>query len=79
MGKVEVSGSASFIVVEKPKALKPVLKAWNQVIFGNVELKKKEDLGKISGWDEEECSQPLSGSELEEREVAKGITENGCC
>ena len=35
---LDVRGSASFILMEKLKALKPVLKAWNRMVFGNVEL-----------------------------------------
>ena len=32
------SGSASFILAEKSKALKPVLRSWNKEVFGKVEV-----------------------------------------
>ena len=31
---IQVSGSASFILTEKLKALKPILRSWNKEVFG---------------------------------------------
>ena len=60
---LEVWGSASFITMEKLKALKPVLKSWNCMLFGNVEL-QKEALRQIAAWDALESTRPLTESEL---------------
>ena len=37
---IQVNGSASFILAEKLKALKPILRIWNKEVFGKVETKK---------------------------------------
>ena len=38
---IQVNGSASFILAEKLKALKPILRSWNKEVFGKVETKKQ--------------------------------------
>lgn len=35
------SGSASFILVEKLKTLKPNMRSWNKEVFGKVEVQKE--------------------------------------
>ena len=64
------SGSFSFILASKLKALKGILRAWNKEVFGRVEL-KKEALSTISFWDDLEKEKELSLEEAEEREKAR--------
>ena len=35
-----VNGSANFILAEKLKTLKPILRSWNKEVFGKVENQK---------------------------------------
>ena len=42
------SGSYSFVLASKLKALKGILKIWNREVFGKVDLNKKEALRRIS-------------------------------
>ena len=65
------SGSFSFVLASKLKALKGFLKTWNREVFGKLELKKKEALTRISFWDEVEKVKELSLEEAEEREKAR--------
>ena len=65
------SGSFSFVLASKLKALKGILKVWNKEVFGSVEKKKKEALSRIAFWDEVEKEKELSLTEAEEREKAR--------
>ena len=65
------SGSYSFILASKLKALKGILKAWNIEVFGRVDIKKKEALNRISFWDDVEKEKVLSLEEAEKREKAR--------
>ena len=65
------SGSYSFILASKLKALKGILKAWNIEVFGRVDLKKNEALNRISFWDDVEKDKVLSLEEAEKREKAR--------
>ena len=65
------SGSFSFILASKLKALEGILRAWNKEVFGRVELKRKEALSRISFWDDLEKEKELSLEEAEEREKAR--------
>ena len=65
------SGSYSFILASKLKALKGILKAWNIEFFGRVDLKKNEALNRISFWDDVEKDKVLSLEEAEKREKAR--------
>ena len=66
------SGSFSFVLASKLKALKGILRVWNKKVFGRVELKKKKKaLSRISFWDEVEKEKELSLEEAEEREKAR--------
>ena len=47
-------GSFSFVLAEKLKTLKAILKIWNREVFGKVEVKKSEALSRVSYWDEGE-------------------------
>ena len=68
---LQFSGSYSFVLASKLKALKGILKVWNKEVFGRVETKKKEALSRISYWDEVEKNKELSLIEAEEREMAR--------
>ena len=68
---LQFSGSYSFVLASKLKALKGILKVWNKEVFGRVEIKKNEALSRISYWDEVEKDKELSLTEAEEREMAR--------
>ena len=42
------SGSSSFVIAEKLKALKAFLKTWNREVFGRVEVRKSEALCRVT-------------------------------
>ena len=44
---LKFSGSFIFILAEKLKALKGILKSWNKEVFGRVEGKKSKALHKV--------------------------------
>ena len=67
-----VRGSVGFIMMKKLKALKPLLKTWNRMVFGNVELQKKEALRQIAAWDAMESTRPLIEFESGGREEMRG-------
>ena len=54
-------------MMEKIKALKVKLKAWNKGVFGNVDEQKKFALKKVALWDDIESRRPLSDGEPQER------------
>ena len=65
------SGSFSFVLAEKLKALKAILKTWNREVFGRVEVKKSEVLSRVSYWDEKENDFLLTVEETEARNFAR--------
>ena len=65
------SGSFSFVLASKLKALKGILKIWNREVFGKVDLNKKEALRRIAFWDDVEKVKELSLAEVEEMEKAR--------
>ena len=65
------SGSFSFVLASKVKALKGILRVWNKEVFGRVEVQKKEALSRIWFWDNSEKDKALSLAESEEREKAR--------
>ena len=65
------SGSFSFVLAFKLKALKGILRVWNKEVFGIVDLQKKEALSRISFSDDLEKEKALSLEETEEREKAR--------
>ena len=58
------SGSYSFILIEKLKALKIKLKDWNSEVFGKVGANKRLALDKVSYWDNQERLRVLNEQEL---------------
>ncbi|RVW49272.1 hypothetical protein CK203_073203 [Vitis vinifera] len=65
------SGSYSFILTKKLKALKIKLKEWNSEVFGKVGVNKRLALDKVSYWDNQERLRVLNDWELESRKEAK--------
>ena len=54
------SGSYSFILTEKLKALKIKLKNWNKEVFGKVGVNMRVALDKVSFWDDQERQRVLN-------------------
>ena len=73
---MQFSGSFSFVMASKLKALKGILKGWNKEAFGRVETKKKEALRRVVFWDDLEKEKELSCEEVEEREKARKDYKN---
>ncbi|RVX19563.1 hypothetical protein CK203_005041 [Vitis vinifera] len=71
------SGSYSFILTEKLKALKIKLKEWNSEVFGKVGVNKGLALDKVSYWDNQEQLRALNEQELEARKEAREDLRNG--
>ena len=65
------SGSVSFVLASKLKALKPLLRDWNKLEFGKVEVNKVLALNKVDFWDKVELTRPLSVQEVDARREAK--------
>ncbi|RVW54967.1 Transposon TX1 uncharacterized 149 kDa protein [Vitis vinifera] len=65
------SGSYSFVLSEKLKALKVKLKNWNKEVFGKVGVNLRMALGRVSFWDDQERQRTLNEQELEARKEAK--------
>ena len=55
------------MLMEKIKALKVKLKAWNKEVFGNVDKQKNYALKRVALWDDIESRRPLSDGERQER------------
>ena len=64
---IQASGSASFILTEKLKALKPLLRNWNKEVFGNIDCEKQKAWILIDYWDKEKRGRSLSMEEEEAR------------
>ena len=60
-------GTHSYVMMEKMRALKVKLKAWNKEVFGNVEEQKKSALKNVALWDDMESRRPLSDGERQDR------------
>ena len=67
---IQVSGFASFILTEKLKALKPLLRSWNKEVFGQIDYEKQKTWILIENWDKEEMGRSLSRKEEEARKDA---------
>ena len=68
---IQVSGTASYILSEKLKALKQILKKWNTEVFGQFTVKKQEAWNSLEFWDKEERVRELSLEEEETRKEAR--------
>ena len=69
--EIQISGTASYILSEKLKALKPTLKKWNTEVFGQIKVKKQEAWNSLDFWDKEERVRELSLEEEEARKEAR--------
>ena len=63
----EARGSSSFILAEKLKGLKSLLKVWNREVFGSAGTNKQEALKRLSSWEVVESNMPLSPVELDQK------------
>ena len=70
---IQVSGSASFILTEKLKALKPLLRSWNKEVFGQIGCEKQKAWFLLDYWDKEERGRSLSMEEEEARKEARKL------
>ena len=64
---LEFRGAKSYVMMEKMKAPKVMLRSWNKETFGIVEERKKQALQKVDHWDNIECLRPLSHKETGEK------------
>ena len=70
---IQVSGSTSFILTEKLKALKPFLRSWNKEVFGQIDSEKQNAWNLIDYWDKKERVRSLSMEEEEARKEAREL------
>ncbi|KAJ9682277.1 hypothetical protein PVL29_018249 [Vitis rotundifolia] len=68
---IQVSGLANFILIEKLKALKPILRSWNKEVFGQIVSKKQRAWNLMDYWDKEESVHSLYLEEEEARKEAR--------
>ena len=68
---IQVSGLTSFILSEKLKALKPIMRNWNREVFGQITIKKQNAWNLMDFWDKEEGVCVLSLEEEESRKEAR--------
>ncbi|RVW96748.1 hypothetical protein CK203_026064 [Vitis vinifera] len=71
------SGSNSFILIEKLKALKTNLKIWNKDVFGKVGVNKGLALDKVFFWDDQERLRVLSALKLEAKRKLGSSSRSG--
>ncbi|RVW46613.1 Transposon TX1 uncharacterized 149 kDa protein [Vitis vinifera] len=70
-GSLNFTGSSSYILDAKLRALKNILKIWNKEEFGLVEAKKGEALKQVEYWDEKEKYDVLNMEDCEARNGAR--------
>ena len=70
------SGTPSFVLAKKLKALKGDIIQWNQSMFGNVGCQKKELLEALKLLDAKEGEYGLSKVEIGERAVMRSQIQN---
>ena len=71
MGGIQVSGSTGFILTEKLKALKPILRSWDKEVFGQIDSKKQNAWNLLDFRDKKESVRSLSLEEEEARKEAR--------
>ncbi|RVX03347.1 Transposon TX1 uncharacterized 149 kDa protein [Vitis vinifera] len=72
-GSLSFTGSFSFVLDAKLRALKGLLKTWNKEVFGVIETKKREALSQVVYWDAVENHSILSLEDCEARKEAKEV------
>ena len=70
------SGTPSFVLAQKLKALKGDLKAWNKLVFGDVGIKRQQLECELQAYDDKESLSSLSPEEHISREVCKAELES---
>ncbi|WKA10977.1 hypothetical protein VitviT2T_028516 [Vitis vinifera] len=70
-GSLKFTGTSSYILDAKLRALKIILKIWNKEEFGIIETKKGEALMQVEYWDEKEKYAALNMEECEARNGAR--------
>ncbi|RVX14550.1 LINE-1 reverse transcriptase-like [Vitis vinifera] len=65
------NGAASFVLAEKLKVVKTMLKEWNRDVFGRVEYRKNVALDQMQFWDAKEKINRLTVEEMEDRREAR--------
>ena len=70
-GSLKFTGTSSYILDAKLRALKNILKIWNKEEFGLVETKKGEALIQVEYWDEKGKYAALNMEECEARNGAR--------
>ena len=70
------TGSPSYILAQKLKALKADLKKWNREVFGDLAFRKKNLLTELMGLDAREESVGLSNEDQHRRIRLKGDIEH---
>ena len=66
------TGSPSFVLTSKLKALKEDIKLWNKHVFGNVNMKELQLLADLSKFDEKEEMVGLSSADRDNRRAVVG-------
>ena len=72
------SGSFSYRLVVKMKALKANLEKWNIEVFGNAEVKKDRALVAVEFWDMKEKSTTWTLEELKARKQRMTLRIGSC-
>ena len=70
------SGTPSFVLTQKLKALKGNLKEWNKLVYGDVGIKRQQLECELQAYDEKENLASLSSKEHNLREVCKAELES---
>ena len=70
------TGTPSFVLAQKLKALKGDLKVWNKEVFGDVGLKRQQLECELQALDEKESLSSLSSDERRMREDCRAELEN---
>ena len=66
-----LSGSASYILSRKLKAVKSLILAWNRGCFGRLDVNKKLALSQVEDWDCVEEVREMTLQEIEAKKEAK--------
>ena len=72
-GSLNFTGTFSFVLDVKLRALKDILNNWNKEVFGTIDTKKGEALRQVRYWDEMEKYSTLN---LEDCEARKEVRES---
>ncbi|XP_057453709.1 uncharacterized protein LOC130745451 [Lotus japonicus] len=68
---LQIQGWGAFVVKEKLKGLRPLLKGWNKEIFGDINRKYSEILDSLTGLDQKMATSGLSSAEKDLRRAVQ--------